>query len=62
MIPPNKKNDKTYLKALSIIKILNRKFKYSDSITTSHEFIAYIMILMNYISAKELKKRKNWYL
>ena len=50
--------DTTYLKALGLIKILNRKFKYSDSITTSHEFIAYIMILMNYISAKELKKRK----
>ena len=55
---PEQENDKTYLKALSIIKILNRKFKYSDSITTSHEFIAYIMILMNYISAKELKKHK----
>jgi len=55
---PEQENDKTYLKALSIIKILNRKFKYSDSIITSHEFIAYIMILMNYISAKELKKRK----
>jgi exoribonuclease R len=50
--------DTTYLKALKLIKILNRKFKYSDSITTSHEFIAYIMILMNYISAKELKKRE----
>ena len=44
---PEQENDKTYLKALGIIKILNRKFKYSDSITTSHEFIAYIMILMN---------------
>ena len=29
-----------------------------DSIDTSHDFIAYIMILMNYISAKEMKNRK----
>ena len=51
-------NDEIYTKALGLIRNLNKKYKYMDSIDTSHDFIAYIMILMNYISAKEMKNRK----
>jgi len=38
------------------IKMMNSKKKYVDSIDTSHDVIAYLMITMNYISAKELIK------
>ena len=40
------------------IKMMNRKKKYVDSIDTSHDVIAYLMITMNYISAKELIRLK----
>ena len=33
---------------------MNKKNKYIDSIDTSHDVVAYLMITMNYISAKEL--------
>ncbi len=37
---------------------MNRRKKYTDSIDTSHDVVAYLMILMNYLSAKELIKLK----
>ena len=39
---------------------LNKKkeYKYIDIIQTSHDLIAYLMIWMNYTSAKELVKNK----
>ena len=40
--------------------MMNRKKKYVDSIDTSHDVIAYLMITMNYISAKELIKLNNY--
>ena len=33
---------------------MNNKYKYVDSIDTSHDVVAYLMITMNYISAKKL--------
>jgi len=38
---------------------LNRQkeYKYIESIDSSHEVVAYLMILMNYISAKEMKNK-----
>ena len=44
-----------YLKLKSFIFKLNKikEFRYMESIDTSHEVIAYLMILMNYISAKK---------
>ncbi len=47
-----------YKKILKFTKIVNRKQKYIDNIKTSHDLIAYLMIYMNYISAKEMKKNK----
>ena len=49
-----------YLKLKSFIFKLNKikEFRYMESIDTSHEVIAYLMILMNYISAKEMKSKK----
>ena len=44
---------------LKQIKIMNKKKKYMDSIDTSHDVVAYLMINMNYLSAKELIKVKS---
>jgi exoribonuclease R len=55
---PEQEQDATYIKSLDVIRNLNKKYNYMDSIDTSHEFIAYIMILMNYLTAKEMKNRK----
>ena len=42
-----------------IVKKMNRKsMKYVDSIDTSHDVVAYLMVTMNYICAKELEKLK----
>jgi hypothetical protein len=49
-----------YLKLKAFIFKLNKikDFRYMESIDTSHEVVAYLMILMNYISAKEMKSKK----
>ena len=39
---------------LPLVYAMNKKNKYIDSIDTSHDVVAYLMITMNYISAKEL--------
>ena len=44
---------------LEQIKFMNRQKKYMDSIDTSHDVVAYLMINMNYLSAKELIKVKS---
>jgi len=53
-------NDKLYLKMKDVLISLNNKkeYKYIDSIQTSHDLIAYLMIWMNYTSAKVLVKNK----
>ena len=48
------KNLKKFIFKLNRVK----GFRYMESIDTSHEVIAYLMILMNYISAKEMKNKK----
>lgn len=52
--------NETYNSMKSIIYRMNRKkkYRYMESISTSHEVIAYIMILMNYLSAKDMKENK----
>lgn len=52
--------DELYLKIKDVLISLNNKkeYKYIDSIQTSHDLIAYLMIWMNYTSAKELVKNK----
>lgn len=47
-----------YKKMERFIKRLNKKRKYTDHIGDSHDTVAYLMIFMNYISAKELVKHK----
>ena len=51
-------NFKLYRRLFCFMKKLNRKEKYIDNIKTSHDLIAYLMIYMNYISAKEMIKNK----
>ena len=53
-------NNEMYNNMKKFINKINKKkkYKYIDSIETSHEVIAYLMILMNYISAKEMKSKK----
>jgi exoribonuclease R len=57
---PEQENNEMYNSLKEFICRINRnkKYRYIDNIETSHELIAYIMILMNYISANEMKKRK----
>lgn len=40
------------------VKLLNKKYNYYEKIDSSHDVVAYLMILMNYHSAKEMVKRK----
>ena len=47
-----------YKELIRFVQRLNRKEKYIDSIKTSHNLVAYLMIYMNYMSAKELIKNK----
>jgi len=51
--------NKIYKELKCIIMKMNNKYKYIDKIKTSHELIAYLMVLMNNYSAKELIKYKD---
>jgi len=51
-------NNKSYQSALALIKELNRDRKYIEKVNDSHDVIAYLMILMNFLSAQELQKHK----
>jgi hypothetical protein len=55
---PEQENNQLYIKAFGYIKSMNYVNKYVDSIDTSHDLVAYIMILMNYLSAKYLSTQK----
>ena len=46
------------LNTYKMVKNLNKSCKYVDNINTTHDMIAYLMILMNYYSARELKSHK----
>ena len=52
------RTNKTYLEALILTKMLNKKNKYLDSVTTGHDVVAYLMILMNFYTAKLLVKKE----
>jgi len=45
-----------YQQCFKLITSLNVRYKYMGKIATSHDMIAYCMILMNYLSAKEMCK------
>ena len=40
------------------VRKINRKYKYIDKVNDSHDVVAYLMIYMNYMCAKELKKHR----
>lgn len=48
----------SYLLLFDTVKKINKKYKYINNIKNSHEAVCYLMILMNYFSAKELLKEK----
>jgi len=48
-----------YLKLIEITKNLSKKYKYISNIRNSHDVVSYLMILMNFNTAKELLKKKN---
>jgi len=48
----------SYLLLFDTVKKMNKKYKYINNIKNSHEAVCYLMILMNYFSAKELLKQK----
>ena len=47
-----------YLLLLDTVKKLSKKYRYISNVKNSHEVVCYLMILMNYFSAKELLKSK----
>jgi len=51
-------SDPIYITAVNFIRKLNQKYNYMDNINTSHDFIAYIMILMNYKCAQTMRELK----
>ena len=51
-------NDIMYKKVWKVVKKMNIQHKYMDTISNSHDLIAYLMILMNYISATYLVTQK----
>jgi len=53
-------NDKTYTNAFNLISHLNHysRYKHVDKIIDSHDIVAYLMVLMNYISATDLRDNK----
>jgi exoribonuclease R len=51
-------DNKTYQTALELINGLNKVRKYVEKVNDSHDVIAYLMILMNFLSAQELQKHK----
>ncbi len=52
------RNDKTFKTILRYVKKMNKAKKYIDNVTNCHDLIAYLMILMNYVSATYLKENK----
>lgn len=47
-----------YLLLLDTVKKLSKQYRYINNVKNSHEAVSYLMILMNYFSAKELLKAK----
>jgi exoribonuclease R len=47
-----------FILLLDTVKKLSKNYRYINNVKNSHEVVSYLMILMNYISAKELLKAK----
>ena len=48
-----------YLMLMNVTKTLCKKYKYINSVRNSHDLVSYLMILMNFHSAKSLLSHKN---
>ena len=46
--------DLKYIQLFNVVNKMNRKIRHMDSLDTSHDIVAYLMITMNCISAKTL--------
>ena len=55
---PSQENNPDYKMLLGVIKKMNRKKKYVDSINDSHDVIAYMMIIYNYLTAQRFIQEK----
>ena len=55
---PKLLGDQKYHNILDATHNLSKKYKYINNVRNSHELVCYLMILMNYHSAKELIKHK----
>ena len=55
---PNLLASSDYLLLLDTVKKLSKNYRYISNVKNSHEVVCYLMILMNYFSAKELLKSK----
>lgn len=51
---PSLLNDENYKSLLIITKQLSNKYKYISNVRSSHDVVSYLMILMNYYSAKRM--------
>jgi exoribonuclease R len=51
--------DKHYQNVFEITKTISKKYKYINNVRNSHETVCYLMILMNYNTAKELILKNN---
>lgn len=52
--------DRTYTQTFNLISQMNhyKRYKYIDEILDSHDVVSYLMVMMNYLSAQDLKKHK----
>lgn len=48
-----------YQSVFELTKTISKKYKYINNVRNSHEIVCYLMILMNYNTAKELLLNKN---
>ena len=48
-----------YMMLMNVTKTLCKKYKYINSVRNSHDLVSYLMILMNFHSAKSLLSHKN---
>ena len=56
---PELLENKNYNELMRVTKLIYVKFRYTSKIKDSHDLVGYLMILMNYYSAKELINHKN---
>ena len=56
---PDLLNSDIYKNLLRCTKALSKKYKYISNVANSHDLVTYLMIFMNYYSAKDLLKYKS---